>query len=95
MKWIRFEEGFKSLHQTMAVSLVFFLFALIYLQIVPAALFAAVFSIVLFFKTIYYLNVGKDLKLLPNPNRTRFLIGTENNLVSNLKMARFRFGMER
>ena len=58
----------------------FFLYALIYVQIVPAALFAAVFSIALL-QNIYYLNVGKDLKLLPNSNRTRFLIGTENNLV--------------
>ena len=81
MKWIRFEEGFKSLHQTMAVSLVFFLVALIYLQLVPMALFGAVFAMSVL-QNIYYLNVGKDLKMLPNKkNYRRFLIGTENNLI--------------
>lgn len=80
MKWLRHEEGFKSLHQTMGVALVFFLFALIYFQVVLAACFAAIFAIT-FVQNIYYSNVGKDLKLLPNRSRSRFLIGSESDLV--------------
>lgn len=80
MKWLRLEEGFKSLHQTMTVSLVFLLFSIIYLQIIPAALFAAVFFMCVV-QNVYYLNVGKDLVFLPNKNQTRFLIGGENDFV--------------
>jgi len=80
MKWLRLEDGFKSLHQTMTVSLVFLLFAIIYLQIIPAALFAAIFFMCVV-QNVYYSNVGKELLFLPNKNHTRFLIGGENDLV--------------
>jgi uncharacterized protein (DUF58 family) len=80
MKWIRYEEGFKPIHTGMGITLVFFLFALIYLQILLAACFAAVFAM-FSFQNIYYSKVGKNLKLLPQRNRSRFLIGTVNEVV--------------
>ena len=56
------------------------MFAFIYSRLSCRCLFCGfIFHALL--QNIYYLNVGKDLKLLPNPNRTRFLIGTVNNLV--------------
>ena len=55
MKWIRYEHGFKSIHQGMAITAVFFLFSFVYLQVWLAACFAAVFAMLdlsehLFFK---------------------------------------------
>ena len=87
MNWIRFEDGFKSLHQTMGVALVFLLFALIYFQVVLAACFAMVLVITAV-QNLYYLNVGKDLKLIPRNKRTRFLIGTESDLVFEFENGR-------
>ena len=87
MKWTRFEEGFRSLHQTMGVALVFLLFALIYIQIVLAACFAAVLVITAI-QNVYYSNVGKGLKLIPKSKRTRFLIGTETDLVFEFENGR-------
>ncbi|HJF32766.1 MAG TPA: DUF58 domain-containing protein [Sporosarcina psychrophila] len=80
MKWIRYEEGFKPIHTGMGVTLIFFLFALIYNQIELAACFAAVFAL-FSFQNIYYSKVGKNLKLLPPRNRSRFLIGSVNEVV--------------
>lgn len=80
MKWIRYEEGFKTLHQTMGVSLIFFLFSLIYSQVILAACFASILAISII-QNIYYSNVGKDIKLLPNKSKSRFLIGSESNLL--------------
>ena len=87
MNWIRFEDGFKSLHQTMGVALVFLLFALIYFQVALAACFAMVLVITAV-QNLYYLNVGKDLKLIPRNKRTRFLIGTESDLVFEFENGR-------
>ncbi|KAA0966680.1 DUF58 domain-containing protein [Sporosarcina sp. ANT_H38] len=80
MKWIRYEEGFKPIYTGMGITLVFFLFALIYSLILPAACFAAVFAM-FSFQNIYYSKVGKDLKLLPTRSRSRFLIGTVNEVL--------------
>jgi len=80
MKWIRYEEGFKPIYQGMSITLVFFLFSLIYSQVLLAACFAAVFSMYIF-QNAYYSKVGKNLTLLPPRNRSRYLIGSENELV--------------
>ena len=72
MKWIRYEEGFKPIHTGMGITLVFFLFALIYFQVMLAACFAAVFAM-FSFQNIYYSKVGKDLKLLPSAIAAAFL----------------------
>ena len=87
MNWIRFEDGFKSLHQTMGVALVFLLFALIYFQVVLAACFASVLVITAV-QNLYYSNVGKSLKLIPKSKRTYFLIGTETDLVFEFENGR-------
>lgn len=87
MNWLRFEDGFKSLHQTMGVALVFLLFALIYFQVALVACFAMVLVITAV-QNLYYLNVGKDLKLIPRSKRTRFLIGTESDLVFEFENGR-------
>ncbi|WP_318615967.1 DUF58 domain-containing protein [Sporosarcina sp. YIM B06819] len=80
MKWIRYEEGLKPIYQGMGITLVFFLFSLIYSQVLLAACFGSVF-VIFALQTIYYSKVGKELKLLPPRNRIRYLIGTENELV--------------
>ncbi len=87
MNWIRFEDGFKSLHQTMGVALIFLLFALIYFQVALAACFALIL-VITSIQNIYYLNVGKDLKLIPRNKRTRYLIGTESDLVFEFENGR-------
>ncbi len=80
MKWIRYEEGLKSIYQGMGITLVLLLFTLIYSQVLLAACFGSVF-VMFSFQTIYYSKVGKELKLLPPRNRIRYLIGTENELI--------------
>ncbi|MBE1553640.1 DUF58 domain-containing protein [Sporosarcina limicola] len=80
MKWIRYEEGLKTVYQGMGIVLVFFLLSFIYSQVMLAACFAAVFAM-FSFQNIYYSKVGKNLIVLPLRNRTRFLIGTENDLI--------------
>lgn len=87
MKWLRYEEGFKSLHMTMGVALVFLLMALIYFQVTLAACFATIFVIGAV-QNMYYKNVGKDLLLLPLKNQTRFLVGSETVLILKFKNGR-------
>lgn len=80
MKWIRYEEGFKPIYQGMGITLVFFIFAFLYSQYVLAACFATVFALFTF-QNMYYSKLGKDLKLLPPRHRTRYLIGSESEMI--------------
>ncbi|CAM3096070.1 DUF58 domain-containing protein [Filibacter tadaridae] len=80
MKWTHYEEGFKEVYQAMGITLMFFLASLIAKQALLGACFAAGLAI-LVFQNMYYSKVGKDLKLLPQQQRSRFLIGSENDLV--------------
>ena len=73
-------KGLNRFIQGWGLRLIFFLFALIYSQVLLAACFAAVFAMFSFQNT-YYSKVGKNLKLLPPRNRSRFLIGTVNEVV--------------
>lgn len=87
MKWLRYEEGFKSLHMTMGVALVFLLMSFIYFQVTLMACFATIFIIGVV-QNAYYKNVGKDLELLPSKKQTRFLIGAESELILEFKNGR-------
>lgn len=80
MKWIRYENGFRSIHQGMAITGVFFLFAFIYLQVWLAACFAAVFAM-LAFQNIYFSKVGKELSVKFRAKQKRILIGAGEELV--------------
>ncbi len=80
MKWLRYEEGFKPLHATMGISLVFFVMAFIYLQFSLAASFAAIFTIGNL-QNMYYKRVGQGLVLHQSKKRSRFLIGSTSTLV--------------
>ncbi|WP_432359702.1 DUF58 domain-containing protein [Sporosarcina sp. UB5] len=80
MKWIRYEHGFKSIHQGMAVTIIFFTYAFISLQVWLAACFAAVFAM-LAFQNIYFSKVGQGLSIKFKAKQKRILIGEEEVLV--------------
>ncbi len=80
MKWIRYEHGFKSIHQGMAITAVFFLFSFVYLQVWLAACFAAVFAM-LTFQNIYFSKVGKGLEVTFRAKQKRILIGEGEELI--------------
>lgn len=80
MKWIRYEHGFRSIHQGMAITAIFFLYAFIYLQVWLAACFAAVFAM-LAFQNIYFSKVGQGLSVKFRAKQKRILIGEGEELV--------------
>ncbi|WP_252503764.1 DUF58 domain-containing protein [Sporosarcina sp. Marseille-Q4943] len=84
MKWIRYEHGFKLIHQGMTITAVFFLFAFIYLQVWLAACFAAVFAM-LAFQNIYFSKVGNGLSVAFRAKQKRILIGETEELVMEFK----------
>ncbi len=84
MKWIRYEHGFRSIHQGMAITAVLFLFAFIYMQVWLAACFAAVFAM-LAFQNIYFSKVGKDLSVSFRSKQKRILIGESEELVMDFE----------
>ena len=87
MNWIRYEEGFKSLHMTMGVALIFMLIAIIYLQVVLAACFAAVL-VMSSLQNWYYKNIGEELVLVPPKDQLRLLIGASSDLKLTFKNGR-------
>ncbi|MFC5602890.1 DUF58 domain-containing protein [Sporosarcina koreensis] len=80
MKWIRYEHGFRSIHQGMAITVMFFLYAFIYMQVWLAACFAAVFAM-LAFQNIYFSKVGQGLSVKFRAKQKRILIGDGEELV--------------
>lgn len=80
MKWTRHEHGFRSIHQGMALTAIFFLYAFIYLQVWLAACFAAVFAM-LAFQNIYFSKVGQGLTIKFRAKQKRILIGEGEELV--------------
>ncbi|MCG7342694.1 DUF58 domain-containing protein [Sporosarcina sp. ACRSL] len=80
MKWKRYEHGFRSIHQGMAITIIFFVFAFIYLQVWLAACFAAVFAM-LAFQNIYFSKIGEGLTVKFRAKQKRILIGEEEELV--------------
>lgn len=79
MKWARHEEGIKVVYQGMSITLVLFLFSLIYAQPMLAASFLTVF-VLLVIQNRYTSKVGWDLKITTPQARYRYLIGTTNDL---------------
>lgn len=80
MKWIRYEHGFRSIHQGMAITGVFFIYAFIYLQVWLAACFAAVFAM-LAFQNFYFWKVGQGLSVKFRAKQKRILIGEAEELI--------------
>lgn len=79
MNWIRHEEGFKSLHTTMGMALIFLMLAVIYAQFMLAACFAMILVIAMI-QNLYYKNVAKDLVLIEQKVSTKFMIGAVSNV---------------
>ncbi|MBB4824113.1 uncharacterized protein (DUF58 family) [Sporosarcina luteola] len=80
MRWTRYENGFKWIHNGMILTLTLFLFTFIIKQPLLAACFAAVFAM-LAFQNFYFSKVGKKVTLQLKGQENRFLIGDENELV--------------
>lgn len=80
MKWIRYEHGFRSIHQGMAITGIFFIYAFIYIQVWLAACFAAVFAM-LAFQNIYFSKVGQGLTVKFRAKQKRIIIGAGEELV--------------
>ncbi|WP_339249396.1 DUF58 domain-containing protein [Sporosarcina sp. FSL W8-0480] len=80
MNWIRYEHGFKTIHQGMAFTFILFIWAFIFLQPWLAASFAAVFGM-LAFQNSYFSKVGKELKVTIQSKQKRILTGGEEELI--------------
>ncbi|MDN4607979.1 DUF58 domain-containing protein [Sporosarcina highlanderae] len=80
MNWIRYEHGFKSIHQGMAFTFIFFIWSFIYLQTWLAASFGAVFAM-LAFQNVYFSKVGKGLIVNFKAKQKRILIDGEEELI--------------
>ncbi|WHT46873.1 DUF58 domain-containing protein [Sporosarcina thermotolerans] len=80
MNWIRYENGFKTIHQGMAFTFIFFIWSFIFLQPWLAAGFGAVFGM-LAFQNVYFAKVGKDLKVNFKAKQKRILIDGEEELI--------------
>lgn len=80
MNWIRYENGFKTIHQGMAFTFIFSIWCFIFLQPWLAASFAAIFAM-LAFQNSYFSKVGKDLKVNIQSKQKRILTGGEEELI--------------
>lgn len=80
MNWIRYEHGFKTIHNGMILTFALFILSFNYAQSVLAASFAAVFSM-LAFQNFYFSKIGDNLKVSFLAKQKRILIGENEELV--------------
>lgn len=80
MNWIRYEHGFKNIHNGMLLTLALFLFSAIFALPLLAACFAAVFAM-LAFQNMYFSKLGEGLTVRFKAKQQRILIGSQEELI--------------
>lgn len=80
MNWIRYENGFKTIHNGMLLTATLFILCAIFAISTLAACFAAVFAM-LAFQNVYFSKLGEGLKVSFKAKQQRILIGHHEELV--------------
>lgn len=87
MNWIRYENGFKTIHNGMLLTAALFMLSAIFALSALAACFAAVFAM-LAFQNVYFSKLGEGLNVKINAKQQRILIGHEEELIMEFENGR-------